>query len=677
MKKQHIEFIGGEVLLESGRLAPRADGAVMAKYGNTHVLCTVCFKKKVDAGAGFFPLSVHYQERFYAAGRVPGGFFKREGRPSEREIIISRIIDRSIRPLFPKGFLHEVQVVCTLVSYDADFCVEIPALLGASAALLQAGLPVEGAVAAVRVGMIDGELAHMTSPKDVEKSSMDVFVSGTKDGIIMVEASAQEHSESDMLKAILQAHEWMQPLVSGVEKDFGRAPSSAWEDFGPVQEGYMATVLKALGDKFDEAYALSDKKARDVRLSELRAQAKELLPEDAIPAVASSAIGAAEATGVRARVIKNGKRIDGRDLSTVRPLDMSTQVLPSAHGSAVFQRGATQVLATTTLCNVVDSQIIDTVDGGGKQRFMLHYNFPPFSVGEAGRMGATGRREIGHGRLAWKAVSPVLPSEEKFPYALRCVSEVLASDGSSSMATVCGVTLALMDAGVPVSAPVAGVAMGLIKEGKKTAVLTDILGDEDSLGDMDFKVAGTAEGVTALQMDLKIPFVDKSILKSALSDAYKARKQILQAMHKEMPKVRSEVHATAPAIRVIQVPRDAIGRVVGSGGRVIKGLTSEHDVQIDIAQDGTTTISGMGHAGVSAAVAAIEDILYEPKKGDEGPASVKKIFGEKILLDFKGCFGVLAGVDLDVSIGDTLNVRINKVDKANDKIYFVLADDKA
>ena len=677
MKKQHIEFSGGTILLESGYLARRADGAVMAKYGKTHILCTVCFKKKVDAGAGFFPLSVHYQERFYAAGRIPGGFFKREGRPSEREIIISRLIDRSIRPLFPEGFLHEVQVVCTLVSYDPDFCVETPALLGTSAALLQAGLPVAGAVGAVRVGMSDGDLVPLVSPKDIEESSMDVFVSGTKDGILMVEASAQEHSEEEMLKAILQAYEWMQPLVDGVQEKFGDAPSAEWEDFGPVKAGYVATILKGLAEDFDEAYALSDKKERDARLGVLRAQAAELLPEDAIPAVASSAIGAAEAKGVRARVINDKRRIDGRDLSTVRPLDMSTQVLPSAHGSAIFERGATQVLAATTLCNVVDSQIIDTVDGGGKQRFMLHYNFPPFSVGEAGRLGATGRREIGHGRLAWKSVAPMLPKESEFPYAVRCVSEVLSSDGSSSMATVCGVTLALMDAGVPLSAPVAGVAMGLVKEGKKTAVLTDILGDEDSLGDMDFKVAGTAKGVTALQMDLKIPFVDKSILKNALADAHKARAHILKAMHKEMPKARKEVHETAPAIRIIKVPRDAIGRVVGSGGRVIKSLTADHGVQIDIGQDGTTTISGMGHANVSAAADAIDAILYEPKKGDQGSACVKKIFGDKILLDFKGCFGVLTGVeDLDVSVGDEVDVRIDKVDKVKDKIYFVLVNDK-
>ena len=626
MQKKIIEFSGGKIQLESGNLARRTDGAVLVKYGDTHILCTVCCKKKVDPQIGFFPLSVHYQERFYAAGRVPGGFFKREGRPSEREVIISRLIDRSIRPLFQDDFLHEVQVICTLVSYDANFGVEIPALAGTSAALLLAGLPVKGATAAVRVGMDQGRYVHNTSHKESLERSMDVFVAGVREGILMVEAGAHEHSEEEVLGAILQAHEWMQPIIEGIEAAFGEKNTDAvWEDLSSTKNDYCKIIDKAVGKAFAEAYTLSDKKARDQKVQALREEAGNLLPEDAMPALSYAAISSIEARSVRERVAKKGVRIDGRDLSTVRPLRMETTVLPSVHGSAVFERGTTQVLATATLCNVLDSQIVDTVDGGGKQRFMLHYNFPPFSVGEAGRLGATGRREIGHGRLAWKAIAPVVPQEEKFPYALRCVSEVLASDGSSSMATVCGVTMAMMDAGVPLSAPVAGIAMGLIKEGKKTFVLTDILGDEDSLGDMDFKVAGTEKGVTALQMDLKIAFVEEGVLKTALDEARKARLHILKAMHKAQPNVSKDMHATAPAIRVINVPRDSIGRVVGAGGRVIKGLTSEFDVQIDIGQDGTATITGVGHKGVSGAVEAIENILYEPKKGDCGPAHVKQM----------------------------------------------------
>jgi len=420
MTKVDINFSGGTLTLETGRLAQRADGSVLVKYGDTHILCTVCCSKSVDKSAGFFPLSVHYQERFYSVGRVPGGFFKREGRPSEREIIISRLIDRAVRPLFPKGFLHEVQVVCTLVSYDARFGVEVPALVGASAALLLAGLPMRSAVAAVCVGSKGGDYVCNVSHDETVQGSMDLLVAGTKDGILMVEASAQEHSEEDVLGAILKAHEWMQPLIEGVEQFASGASSSVkWEDLSGCIQECRGVIDKALGDRIAEAYLIEDKASRDRCLQELREEAKSLLPEDVMPAVAYDALSSVEASKVRQRVASKGVRIDGRDLETVRPLDTQTQVLPGAHGSAIFERGSTQVLATVTLCNAMDAQLIDTIEGAGKQRFMLHYNFPPFSVGEAGRLGSAGRREIGHGRLAWKALAPVLPEEQRFSYTSR------------------------------------------------------------------------------------------------------------------------------------------------------------------------------------------------------------------------------------------------------------------
>ncbi|MCY4413758.1 MAG: polyribonucleotide nucleotidyltransferase [Alphaproteobacteria bacterium] len=670
MIKKKIECASGELILESGHLAQRADGSVLVKYGNTHILCTVCCKKKVDSGVGFFPLSVHYQERFYAIGRIPGGFFKREGRPSEREVITSRLIDRSIRPLFPEGFLHEVQVSCILLSYDPLYDVEVPAMAGVSAALLQAGLPIKDVVASAKVGILDGECQSIRSYQQAQDADMEVFVSGTKNGILMVEAAAQEQTEDDILSAILQAHDDLQVIIEGIEEAFKPNEGVEWQDFTGTIHSFRDDILAKLGKSFKKAYATSSKKDRDAMLKNLRDEAASLISEDASPAVAYAALTAAESVSVRERILAKGERIDGRDLTTVRPLAAQTGCLPRSHGSVVFDRGETQALVSATLCGLADGQMIDTIEGAGRQRFMLNYNFPPFSVGEPGRVGAVSRREMGHGRLAWKAVSAMLPSEKEFPYAIRCVSEVLCSNGSSSMATVCGTSLALMDASVPLKAPVAGIAMGLIQEGSKTAVLTDILGDEDHLGDMDFKVAGTAEGVTALQMDLKVPFVDKAILKKALADARKARLHILDVMNAELSEPRKEMHESAPAIRVLSLPKDSVGRVIGSGGRVIKGLTERHKAQIDIAPDGTATIFAQNQKSARDVVAEIEGLLYEPKKGDKGKATVKKIFNNKVLLDFKGHFGVLRDDGADMQEGDTIEVCIESVDKANDKIFF-------
>ncbi len=669
MFQKIIDLAGGKVTLEYGELAQRADGSVLAKFGSTHILCTVSCSAKVDPNATFFPLSVHFQDRFYAVGRVPGGFLKREGRPSEREIILSRLIDRSIRPLFPEGFLHEVQVVCVLLSYDEQYAVEMPALLGVSAALRLAGLPILQTVAGVRVTLDNGKVVPLAGLAG-EGCALDLFVSGTKDGVLMVESAATELSEQCVLDALLQAHAWVAEAVQEIDSiDVDASPE--WCDYSGDIADFKDKILDKYAQDIKASYDCSEKKKRTQMMSAVREKAEALFGEDVAPAVRELSMSAAESKVVRGNMVATGKRLDGRQMNQVREVTSKVRMLPCAHGSALFNRGETQVLATVTLCNASDAQIVDTVEGVTKQRFMLHYTFPPYSVGEAGRIGAVGRREIGHGNLAWKALAPVIPSEEECPYAIRCASEVLSSNGSSSMATVCGVSLALMDAGVKTKAPVAGIAMGLVKEGDDISVLTDILGDEDHLGDMDFKVAGTAEGITALQMDLKIPFVSKEILEKALDDAKQARLLILEKMSSTLAEASEDTHESVPSIQTIQVDKKFIGRIIGAGGKTIKSLSEEHEVQINISDSGEVQISGPRKSAVDGAVASIEKMVYQPSVGDTGRGVVRRIKGGKVLIELRGQYGILAeGEDTKVEEGQELDVVISRVDAGGEKLFF-------
>jgi len=655
-----FQFGGQEVTIETGRVARQATGAVLVTMGGNQVLCTVVGAKEAKDGQDFFPLSVHYQEKYYAVGRIPGGFFKREARPSEKETLTSRLIDRPIRPLFPKGFMNEVQVICTVMSADKINDPDIAALIGTSAALSISGIPFVGPIGAARVGFTEAD-GYILNPnyEQLATSELDMVVAGTSDAVLMVESEAQELTEDEMLGAVLFAHNEMQVAVNAINELKAEAGKPMW-DWQPAakNEALIAQVKELVGQGIADAYQVADKMQRQGALSELRNQAVAALSgEEGQPSAkeVSGVVSSVEKQIVRQRIVDGAPRIDGRDTKTVRPIEVAIDVLKGTHGSALFTRGETQAIATCTLGTARDQQIIDAIEGERKDPFMLHYNFPPYSVGEAGRMGATGRREIGHGRLARRGVAAMLPSQEEFPYTIRVVSEITESNGSSSMASVCGASLAMMDAGVPLKAPVAGIAMGLVKEGEKFAVLTDILGDEDHLGDMDFKVAGTEAGVTALQMDIKITGITEEIMEIALEQAFNARTHILKEMAKVIGYARPELPDNAPAMTQIKINPEKIRDVIGKGGATIRSLTEETGAMIDIDDDGTVRIYAADKASAKAATDKVIEITAE--------AEVGKVYEGKVVRieEFGAFVNLLPGKDGLVHISQIANKRVEKV----------------
>lgn len=657
-----FQFGGKTVTLETGKVARQATGSVVVTIGNTTVLATVVGRKKANPGAAFFPLTVNYQEKTYAVGKIPGGFFKREGRPTENETLTSRLIDRPIRPLFPKGFMNEVQVICTVVSADKDEQADIAGLIGASAALSISGVPFAEPIGAARVGY-NADTGYFLNPTNTElaTSQLDMVVAGTKSAVLMVESEAKQLSEDQMLGAVLYAHQEMQVVVDTITELKAEIGKPAWDwQPEPVNAELTAAVAAQVGAGVTEAYQVSDKMARQDALGALKTQAVEQLANEE-SGVSSDDVkdvfAKLEKSTVRNRVLDGNPRIDGRDTTTVRAIEVETGVLPKAHGSALFTRGETQALVVTTLGALRDSQFIEDLQGSRKDPFMLHYNFPPYSVGETGFMSGPKRREIGHGRLARRGVAAVMPPEEEFPYAIRVVSEITESNGSSSMASVCGSSLAMMDAGVPVSAAVAGIAMGLIKEGERFAVLTDILGDEDHLGDMDFKVAGTAAGITALQMDIKIQGITEEIMEIALEQAHTARNHILDEMNKVISTARETVSENAPAMAMIKIDTDKIRDVIGKGGAVIRGITEETGASVDIDDDGNVRIYGEDADSRDAALEMVNAITAE--------AEVGRIYNGKVarIVDFGAFVTILPGKDGLVHISQISQERVENVNE--------------
>ncbi|WP_421682102.1 polyribonucleotide nucleotidyltransferase [Stutzerimonas urumqiensis] len=657
-----FQFGQSTVTLETGRIARQASGAVLVSIDeDVTVLVTVVGAKQADPGKGFFPLSVHYQEKTYAAGRIPGGFFKREGRPSEKETLTSRLIDRPIRPLFPEGFLNEVQVICTVVSTSKKTDPDIASMIGTSAALAVSGIPFSGPVGAARVAFHE-DTGYLLNPtyEQLKASSLDMVVAGTEDAVLMVESEAKELTEDQMLGAVLFAHQEFQAVIKAVKEFAAEAGKPAWEWTAPAENTALLSAIKAeFGEAISEAYTITVKQQRYGRLDELRNQVIERFAgdEEGKPSVGEvkDAFGLLEYRTVRENIVNGKPRIDGRDTRTVRPLKIEVGVLPKTHGSALFTRGETQALVVATLGTARDAQLLDTLEGEKKDAFMLHYNFPPYSVGEAGRMGSAGRREIGHGRLARRGVQAMLPKDAEFPYTIRVVSEITESNGSSSMASVCGASLALMDAGVPMKAPVAGIAMGLVKEGDKFAVLTDILGDEDHLGDMDFKVAGTANGVTALQMDIKIQGITEEIMEIALNQALEARLNILGQMSQVIATSRSELSANAPTMLAMKIDQDKIRDVIGKGGATIRGICEETKASIDIEDDGSIKIFGETKEAAEAAKQRVLAITAEAEIGKIYTGRVERI------VDFGAFVNILPGKDGLVHISQISDQRIEKV----------------
>lgn len=648
------------VTLETGRVARQATGAVLCSMDDTVVLCTVVGAKSAREGQDFFPLTVNYQEKTYAAGRIPGGFFKREGRPTEKETLTSRLIDRPIRPLFPDGFKNEVQVVLTVMSAAKDIDPDIPALIGASAALAISGLPFNGPVGAARVGFNETE-GYLLNPtfSALKDSRLDMVVAGTRDAVLMVESEAKELSEDLMLGAVLFAHQEMQAVIQVIDELAREAGKPRW-DWQPAPENVAlsARLSADFGAGVEEAYLITNKQERGGRLDELRARATETLVVeggDVSEEDVREAFKKLEKKVVRGRIIRGEPRIDGRDSKTVRPIAVEVGILPKTHGSALFTRGETQAIVASTLGSLRDAQRLETLQGSVEDTFMLHYNFPPYSVGEAGRMGGTSRRETGHGRLARRGIAAVLPDINSFPYTVRVVSEITESNGSSSMASVCGSSLALMDAGVPIKAPVAGIAMGLVKEENGFAVLTDILGDEDHLGDMDFKVAGTAAGVTALQMDIKIEGITEEIMETALAQALAARLHILGEMNKVIESSRAEVAETAPRYVTLKIDPDKIRDVIGKGGATIRALTEETGATIDIEDDGSIRIYSDDREGLDRAVYRIEELTAEAEVGRIYDGTVARI------VDFGAFVTIMPGTDGLVHISQIAEERVEKV----------------
>ena len=671
--KKEIQWGGKKLVLETGRVARQASGAVLATYGETTVLCTVVASKEPREDVDFLPLTVSYQEKTFAAGKIPGGFFKREAKPSDKETLISRLIDRPIRPLFPENYFNETQIICTLLNLDQDTSPDVVAFIGASAALALSGAPVQSTVAAAKVGYIDKKFVLNPSKSQLENSDLDLVVAGTKDGVLMVESEVKELPEKIMLDAVMFAHKEFQDVIKFIET-FAKGKKVSEieyknENGDKNSKDLFSKIEKKYKNDFINAYKEKDKAIRSDALLGIRKNiTEEFIVEDndeITENLVSSATKKVEKELVRSSILKSGKRIDGRDTKTVRPIKAEVGVLSRVHGSSLFTRGETQALVVTTLGTSLDEQIIDDLEGEFKESFMLHYNFPPYSVGEANMLRPPGRREIGHGKLAWRAIKPLMPIKDKFPYTIRVVSEITESNGSSSMATVCGTSLSLMDAGVPLEKPIAGIAMGLIKEEKDYAILSDILGDEDHLGDMDFKVAGTKDGITALQMDIKITSITKEIMEKALSQALDGRIKILSEMDKAIASSRKELNSNAPQIQTIKIDPAKIKDVIGSGGKVIKSITEETGAKIDIEDDGTIKIASTDSEGGKLALEKIENITAEPEIDEIYSGTVVKT------MDFGAFVNFMGSKDGLVHISELADRRVGKttdVVKVGDKV---------
>ena len=653
--RKELDWGGTPLVMETGKVARQADGAVMVSLGGTTVLCTAVAAHSPRPGQDFFPLTVNYQEKAFAAGKIPGGFFKREGRPSENETLVSRLIDRPIRPLFPSSFKCETQVICTVLSHDMENNPDIAALVGASAALTLSGVPFFGPIGAARIGWINGEYVLNPTVEQMEETELDLVMAGTHEGVLMVESEAKELSEEIMLGAVNFGHDAIKPVIDAIidlAESCAKEPRQLPEE--PAETNEIKAVLAEFTGEFEAAYKIADKTERQAALSTVRTAAKEKLGDDYDGVLVGSLVKSLEADIVRGAILETGTRIDGRDTKTVRQIVSEAGFLPRAHGSALFTRGETQAMVVATLGTGQDEQIIDALVGESRSNFMLHYNFPPYSVGEAGRIGSPGRREIGHGKLAWRAIRPLLPAKEEFPYTIRLVSEITESNGSSSMATVCGSSLALMDAGVPMARPVAGIAMGLIKEGDKYAVLSDILGDEDHLGDMDFKVAGSQAGVTSLQMDIKITSITSEIMEIALDQAREGRLHVLDEMAKALQSARDVLADSAPKITTLQIPVDKIRDIIGPGGKIIREICETTGAKIDIDDDGTVKVAAVTGTSGEAAVARIRDIVAEPELG--------VIYNGKVVktVDFGAFVNFLGAKDGLVHISELQNGRTEK-----------------
>ena len=640
--RKELNWGGRRLVLETGKIARQADAAVMVTYGETTVLCTAVAAKSPKPGIDFFPLTVNYQEKAFAAGKIPGGFFKREGRPSEKEVLVSRLIDRPIRPLFADGFRHETQIVCTVLAHDLENDPDIAALVGTSAALTLSGIPFMGPIGAARVGYIDGAYVLNPTMDQIETTKLDLVVAGTAEGVLMVESEAHELSEDIMLGAVTFGQKEFAPVINMIVELAEMCAKEPWAlpEASPEYASLKKHVHGLIGADIDAAYRERVKQSRQDKLSAAKKKMQEALATEIEaghdPQVAGKIFKGLESDIVRGQILDTGVRIDGRDTKTVRPIVSEVGILPRAHGSALFTRGETQALVVTTLGTGQDEQIIDALANEYREHFMLHYNFPPYSVGEAGRMGSPGRREVGHGKLAWRAIHPLLPRKEDFPYTIRIVSEITESNGSSSMATVCGSSLSLMDAGVPLARPVAGIAMGLIKEDSRFAVLSDILGDEDHLGDMDFKVAGTEQGVTALQMDIKITSITEEIMRIALGQAKDGRMHILGEMAKALTGARAGVNENAPRITIINIPKDKIREVIGTGGKVIREITEVTGAKIDIEDDGTIKVAATDAKAAERAIEWIRGIVAEPEMGVIYTGKVVKVVDFGAFVNFLG-----------------------------------------
>ncbi|MBB25980.1 MAG: polyribonucleotide nucleotidyltransferase [Geminicoccus sp.] len=666
--RKTIEWGGRTLSLESGRVARQADGAVLARYGDTVVLATAVGARKPKEGIDFFPLTVNYQEKYSAAGRIPGGFFKREGRPTEKETLVSRLIDRPIRPLFVNGYKNETQVILTLLSHDLENDGDVLAMVAASAALTISGLPFLGPIGAAKVGYKDGEYILNPTLSEIKETDLELVVAGTAEGVMMVESEAQELSEEVMLGAVKFGHESFQPVIDMIidfAEDCAKDPIDLPEPAPELAD--CAVAVKAQAEAaLTEAYKHTVKQDRVEAISAAKTAAKEALAEQFDEGMIGGALKELEKDIVRGGILDTGMRIDGRDTKTVRPIVSETTVLPRTHGSSVFTRGETQALVTTTLGTAQDEQIIDSIEGEYRSHFMLHYNFPPYSVGETGRMGGAGRREIGHGKLAWRALRPLLPAKDDFPYTIRVLSEVTESNGSSSMATVCGSSLSMMDAGVPLRRACAGIAMGLIKEGERFAVLSDILGDEDHLGDMDFKVAGTSEGITSLQMDIKITSITPEIMEIALEQAKGGRMHILGEMAKALDTAREELSPHAPQMETIKINKDKIREVIGTGGKVIREITEKTGASVDIEEDGTIKVSATNQDSIAAAIEWIKGIAADPEVGTIYRGKVVKC------VDFGAFVNFLGSRDGLVHISNLTEGRVAKttdVINEGDEVY--------
>jgi polyribonucleotide nucleotidyltransferase len=668
--REELDWAGRKLVLETGKIARQADAAVVATYGETTVLATVVSATEAKPGGDFFPLTVNYQEKAFAAGRIPGGYFKREGRPSEKETLVSRLIDRPIRPLFPDGYRNETQVVATVLSHDLENDPDIVAMVASSAALTLSGIPFMGPIGAARVGFINGALKINPALEELKDSSLDLVVAGTSDAVLMVESEAKELSEATMLQAVMAGHAGFQPVIDAIVRLAEKAAKQPRDLAIPDKRKVETAVRAAAETGLREAYKITAKQDRHNAVDAVKANViAALFPADAGPEFSKEQVAEVfhdlQAKVVRWNILDTGIRIDGRDVKTVRPIMAEVGVLPRTHGSALFTRGETQALVVATLGTGEDEQYIDSLEGTYKERFLLHYNFPPYSVGETGRMGSPGRREIGHGKLAWRAIRPMLPTAAEFPYTVRIVAEITESNGSSSMATVCGSSLALMDAGVPMKRPTAGIAMGLILEGQRFAVLSDILGDEDHLGDMDFKVAGTEEGITSLQMDIKVTGINEEIMRVALDQAKTGRLRILAEMAKALTGARAELGEFAPRIETLKIPTDKIREVIGTGGKIIREIVEKTGAKINIEDDGTVKVASSDANSIRAAINWIKSIASEPEAGQIYDGTVVKVVDFGAFVNF---FGAKDGL---VHISQLAKGRVAKttdVVKEGDKV---------